>query len=421
MNRNNESGQVKNPSAKSSLGIFIGAFFFAFQDNATLTALPWQIMNLGGRELAVGAVGMLSLGTYMVFCTLTGSRFGRLGAKRLALTATAGSTLVIGCMPMMPSVGWLLAMIGAKGMLMSMFWPPIMGWVSAGYNGSALNRRLSIFNLSWSLGAIIGSLLGGVLFSINPWLAFVIPSAACFLAVIALSQTPAETADAAQTPELAEIAQPAADPHQADLPTFQWIARTGLLLGWIAFGVLRVPIASLLKEMSLGANLHAVICSEINLIMLVCFLLLGRFTRWHYRFGLVIIMMMILIGVLAGVGVSKNSAQLLIFIFLASPVLAFIYSSHLYYSVSGSGHRQGSAALHEILLALGFSIGSFGGGALGHSLGVRSVYFVVAGVMGLALVIQTVIYLRGRRSAKQLQPLGESEMNLKPEFGKIVS
>jgi predicted MFS family arabinose efflux permease len=359
---------------------------------------------------------MLSLGMYMVFCILTGSCLRRQSPKHLVLIASATSTLVIGSMPLMPSVGWLLAMIGAKGMFMSTFWPPIMAWASAGLNGAALNRRLSIFNLSWSSGAILGSLFGGILFSISPWLAFVIPAASCFLAFLALSLTPAESADSARSPELAETAQTASDPHLADLPTFQWIARTGLLLGWIAFGALRVPIASLLKEMSLGANLHAVICSEINLIMLVGFLLLGRFTYWHYRFGLVIIMMAILIGSVASVGISSSGTELLTFIFIASPVLAFIYSSHLFYTVSGSGQRQSSTALHEILLALGFSIGSFGGGALGHSLGMRKVYFVIAGVIGLALIIQIVIYLRSRRLGKQSRILNQPEANLKPEF-----
>lgn len=406
-----------SPWRHSNLGIFIAAFFFAFQDNALLIALPWQVMNLGGKELAVGAVGMLSLGTYMAFCILTGSRFGRIGPKRLSLTSTLTTTFIIAIMPMMPSVPWLLALIGVKGMLMSMFWPPLMGWISTGLNGPELNHRLSIFNLSWSTGAILGSLLGGMLFSLAPQFAFTTSAISCFLAAVALTLTSAKVNDftGINTDTSCETAQTPVDPHLVKLPTFQWIARVGLLLGWIAFGALRVPSASLLNEMSLDAGLHGIICSEINLIMLICFFLLGRFTRWHYNFRIITITALVLMGSLIGVGISQNAGQLLFFVFLASPVLAFIYSSHLYYSVSGSGHRQGSAALHEILLALGFSIGSFGGGAIGHSLGLRNVYFVVAGIIGLSQILQVFIYVIGTRRANLPQLFAQKEVKLESE------
>jgi MFS family permease len=398
-NRNDLLEPTKNHSWQSALGIFIGAFLFAFQDNASLIAVPWQVISLGGKELAVGAVGMLSLGTYTVFCILTGSRFGRLGAKRLSVTAISATMIIQATMPLTTNIGILLALFAAKGMFMSMFWPPVMGWVSAGLHGDSLNRRLGIFNFSWSSGAIVGALLGGILFSIKPWLAFAVPSAACFIGAIALLWAWAPECSSTGEEPLTEDATGTQE-NRSNLVTFQWISRVGLVLGWIAYGALRVPIASLLNEMSLGANLHAVIAGGINLIWLLCFIILGRFSGWHFRFGLMAAAMLILIGSIAGVGISKNGTQLLIFILLSSPVTALIYNSHMYYSVSGSGHRQRSAAIHEILLAIGFSIGSFGGGALGHSIGMRNVYFVVAGVIALALLIQIGIYLRGRQTSK---------------------
>ena len=66
-------------------------------------------MNLGGKELAVGAVGMLSLGTYMAFCISQAPRFGRIGQNAFPSPGTLTTTFIIAIMPMMPSVPWLLA------------------------------------------------------------------------------------------------------------------------------------------------------------------------------------------------------------------------------------------------------------------------------------------------------------------------
>ena len=56
--------------------------------------------------------------------------------------------------------------------------------------------------------------------------------------------------------------------------------------------------------------------------------------------------------------------------------------------VSGGRQRERNAAIHEIVLAAGFAVGSFGGGVLGQVYGVRTVYGIVAGVIAAALFLQ---------------------------------
>jgi MFS family permease len=390
--------EISSTSQRSALGLYLGAFFFAFQDNAAIIALPWLVMKLGGQELAVGSVGALTLGTYMVFCLLSGSRFGRLGAKRLSTSSACITCLILALMPLSPSVAGLLTLAAVKGMVMSAFWPPVMSWASAGVNGTGLNRRLGLFNLSWSSGAIVGSLLGGLLFKVVPWLPFVVSAGAALLAMIALLTVTEPHKDAFETavesdPDGSVNGQP------GQLVVFQWVSRLGLAFGWIAFAALRVPIASLFKELSLGAGWHAISSAGMSLLMLCGFYLLGRWAGWHYRFRGIVIAQLLLVAILMGVGLSGNPKLLFAFISLSALPFAFLYTSHLYYIVSGAGHRQGSAALHEILLALGFSIGSFGAGALGHGFGsMQKVYFVIAGVILLTLLSQAGIFLAGRKS-----------------------
>ena len=97
---------------------------------------------------------------------------------------------------------------------------------------------------------------------------------------------------------------------------------------------------------------------------------------------------------LVGVGASRTSAQLMIYALSGMPILSFIYSSHLFYCVSGGRQRERNAAIHEIVLATGSAVGSFGGGVLGQVYGIRTVYGIIAGVIAAALFLQVGLFAR---------------------------
>jgi MFS family permease len=381
---------LESPQNKSDslLGLYLAAFLFATHDHATLTALPWRIMGLGGQTLAVGAIGALYLGAYTISCLCLGARLGRLGPKRQVLFSAAGTLLLVLAMPLVPHVGLLLTLVTVKGMIMCCFWPPLMGWVSAGTEGAPLNRRLGLFNFSWCSGAIVGSWMGGTLFAVQPWLPFVVAGLTIVLTIF-FAATVREKSLATK-PSLSSLPD---EPEPANLVLFRWIARIGLFSGWIASAALRVPIASLIKQMSLGSGLHATVAAGINFTMMVCFFLLGRSRIWHYRFSVVIASQFLLAAALIGIGKCASAHQLIFFTIAATPALAFAYSSHLFYCFSSTGNRQKNASLHEILLAVGFSVGSLGGGAFGQLYGIRWIYFAIAAIALAALLTQTAVRL----------------------------
>jgi MFS family permease len=397
----NVTPKLAEQTDSSLIGLYLGAFCYAFQDNAALTALTWLVMKLGGGSIAVGSVGTLQLGMYMIFCMITGSRIGNLSAKTLTRGVALITILILLVMPITPSVGLLLGLVALKGMVICVFWPPIMGWVSAGMNGERLNKRLGIFNLSWTSGAIAGCLAGGVLFSIAAWSAFIIPAIFSAMAVAALSFAANPKEDFSKAPALTDESNPFSEMEMKRLTVFRWISRLGLVVGWLVFGALRVPIASLLNELSLGAKVHSASAGGMMFVMMCFFYLLSRWQGWRYRFRMVIVAQLLLATVLVGVGESRNPYVLVSLICASAISLAFLYSSHLFYSVSGIGQRRSGAVMHEMLLSAGLSIGSLGAGALGQGLGsMRPVYIVIAGVVILTLLVQTGIYIIGLRKAK---------------------
>jgi MFS family permease len=370
-------------------GLFLASFLFSLQDAGVLLALPWRIMSLGGGTVAVGAVGALSLGIYTISCLGVRSVAGRVGLKRLVIASTLVTAALLLLMPLAPRVWIVLSIIACKGVVMGAFWPQLMGWLSTGAEGGALNRRLSLFNLSWSAGSILGTWLGGKLFGVAYWLPFAIGACSSMLAAVSVWVLPAPKRPSQESPAAA-----IADLESPQLEVFRWIARLGLFSGYLGLGLLRVPIASLIKELNLGAGVHATIGAGMNVIMVVCFFLLGRWVIWHYKFWPVVLAQGALSLFLIGVGASQSSIQLMVLVWCCTPMLSFIYSSHLFYCVSGSRRRERNAAIHEILLAAGFAVGSFGGGILGWEFGIRSAYGIIGGLLAATLVLQSAMFIR---------------------------
>ena len=88
---------------------------------------------------------------------------------------------------------------------------------------------------------------------------------------------------------------------------------------------------------------------------------------------------------------------------LSSLVLAFYpsadigFSSIFYSTTSFDGRHQGLASgIHEATLAIGFGVGSFGGGIVGVWGGSRVPYQMVSLVLLLCVLIQLLIYYRRR-------------------------
>jgi MFS family permease len=381
---------VESPAQKtdSRLGLYLASFLFSLNDNCSLTALPWCVMALGGQALAVGSIGALYLGSYTLACFLFSARLGRLGPKRQVLFCSLITIFFMAAIPLLPSVALVLLLTALKGMTLCTFWPPLMGWISAGTEGGPLNRRLGIFNFSWCSGAIVGSWLGGTLFAVRPWLPFAVAALTTFAAgLFAASVQEKSTSGKKDDTSLP------AEPEPFNLVLFRWIARIGLFTGWMVFASFRISIASLINEMSLGSRLHATVVAGVNFIMMVCFYLLGRSRSWHFRFWAVIAAQLLITAALIGIAKSDSANQLIFFAVAGTPALAFVYSSHLYYSFSSRGNPQKNASIHEILLAVGFSLGSLGAGALGQFSGNRPVYLALAGVMLVTLAVQAVLFL----------------------------
>jgi MFS family permease len=372
-------------------GLYVAAFLMAVTVSTTLQAAPWRVLDLGGGDLAVGAVGML-WGTYIFSLLVMRPYVDRLGVKRQVIGALL---MVLGVMIgliLADRVASVLVLLGVFGLVMGCFWPPLMGWLSTGHSGAVLNRRLGAFNMSWSGGTIIGMLTSGFFYSLWAALPFLFCATALSVAVAMLAgvrsvKTHGEQAEASNTLH---------DPHPG-LASFRQMARVGLVAAYLAVGI-RTVMPLLIRQLGHGPEVHSIILTGGNVLMVGSFMVLKRTVGWHYRAGL-LLGVQVVGAMLLGLSGLAGNVWLLGFpnalLFIG---VAVVYNSHIYYAISSGRRRSGVMAVHEVLLAGGAALGSLGVGLVADWLGVRWAFVIAGGVWLAATAVQAGLYV-GRRGA----------------------
>lgn len=156
----------------------MAAFFMSCYGGIYIVSLPFVIASLGGTDKDLGLCASMGFMSYLVGCITTGSLLDRFDSKRLAQLGSGVVSISIAALLMIVLLnirGYslsnpvLLVIITAmiSGLLTSIYWPPIMGWLSTGQKGRDLNRRLGIYNVSWSAGLAVSPFFGRLAYRVK--------------------------------------------------------------------------------------------------------------------------------------------------------------------------------------------------------------------------------------------------------------
>lgn len=399
-------------------GLHVAAFLYSSAWGVLFVALPFVITSLGGSDEAVGLCFAVSFAAYVVACSLTRLVVDRFSPRSVLLAGTCGTALAGGGIYVVVllqqtrsvpfgALGAVTILMGFAGLTTSLFWPPLMGWVSTGHEGPSLSRRLAVFNFSWAAAMVISPFFGGYLVEISCSLPLIVATVLFAAAVLAIAIV--RPADANRT-----AAKPAARLSGQSrcigmpvpvLPTFRWIARIGLVTGSAGLVLVRTQTALLFK-LNLGFSEshfgHAIACMSLAVALVLTVAGKTPICRgWHNRFS-PFVAAQLLIG--AGMLVMAFSSTLG-WLYAAPAMIglgqAFIYSAHQYYGVSGGLKRSGLMAIHEIAVSSGYFIGSVLGGFVSGHLGRRSPYWFGFAMTAASFAAQLVLWLRLRARQKE--------------------
>ncbi|UCD51892.1 MAG: MFS transporter, partial [Phycisphaerales bacterium] len=175
-----EDDKTSAPSSERAWALYGAAFFTALSLSICWTAMPFVLSAIGGTPAHVGYAPAANGLAYMAALLITGSLLGHVEVKRvtriaivIALLAAVMMLLAV-CAGRWPAAQsralWIWLIITAGGLggaAMALYWPFLMSWVSARFEGVALNRRFGRYNGSWSGGAVVGPLIGARLVEIH--------------------------------------------------------------------------------------------------------------------------------------------------------------------------------------------------------------------------------------------------------------
>jgi len=400
--------------------IYMAAFFMSFYGGIYIVSIPFVIAFLGGTDKDLGLCASMGFVSYLVGCIATGSLLDRFNSRRLAQLGSSVVTISTAALLMIVllsirgynlSSPVMLVIITAmlSGLLTSIYWPPIMGWLSTGQEGRDLNRRLGIYNMSWSAGLAVSPFLGGLLVESSIVMALFAAIVFAALAFVAVTLAhPPEIQGAQRNSN--DNSQVFLGPASFLLVRFRWMSRIALVTVFACVGLMKTQLALLFTmELGFSKSQFGTVTAIMWLITCLVFFTASRTHIWHYRIvPLILAQLSVLLSMLMIIECSPPTAFFVVAVLMGLGQ-AFIYISHQFYAASQSTKRSGSMALHEILLSVGQIMGFVAGGYLADFFGRRTVpywfgLFVVVIGMVAQLAVWWILLIRQTQSIRPLQP-----------------
>ncbi len=396
------SGQ--NPTA-----LCTGAFFFSGGHGGIFTlALPFVITLMGGSDKDLGLCFGLGTIAYMISCLTVVNHLDRFSPKRTLQFSSAIAALAValifactrmflnGKLPMSP-VFTIIVINILLGLVLALFWPPMMGWLSIGHEGPALSKRMGIFNVSWSLALVISPLIAGYIIQIDPTLAVL--AAAIFLAIAFVSVSVApEPENHDDRNGLSDRQEPVETTHPLNA-AFCSMARMALVTGCVTIALFRMQFALLFTEdLGFSKLQFGIITTLFCFASFVGFYITGKTRNWHHKLIPFIAAQLITAAALLVILFAQSLLLLSIAAIGIGAGQCFVYSSHQFYCVSGKTKRSGSMAIHELLISVGFTIGGIAGGYLAEYLSRYWPYWFGFITIMIAVAVQAVIFISHKKS-----------------------
>ena len=348
-----------------------------------------------GRMGLIGAVGALvASGANILFGRLS-DRFGR---RRMIV---GGTFLMMISPAVVYFLHWYYLAYALNGIAAGMIFPSVVAMLSYGRapgNGAGgISRTLIVFCLSWNLGLMSSQASGGWLFGLGrewPLLAaFCLAFVNLFAAALLRKPQPSPI-DADAPAEVELSGHPRA--LSASFARLAWLANLG---GAFCMSIVLNLFPKLAVLMDVDSDEHGLMIAMTRLLILGVYLLMFRFSFWHFRFPLAVLSQAIAVGGLVLLATATHVAHLWLGLAALAQSTGYNYFASLYYSTTGSSdeRRASASGMHEATLTVGFAAGAGVGGLAGEFAGVRSSYFLGAAVIATVVCLQLGLYLRQTR------------------------
>lgn len=378
--------------------LMLVAFLDDFAVAAVSMGVQWLGISLGASTQVLGILPAVSAITYTVGCLFSGPLSDRWGRRRPAMLSCLITGLVWLLMSRSTSPIHLLILMPFSGAALALLWPSTQAWLGefCGDNSKRLNRTISLFNLSWSAGIMLGTLLAGWMVLHGYSWPFVIAALLSFVSFGILFITPA--GQQAHAPAPATAGQVPFEKAQL----FLYLAWIGNFASWFCRGTIGATFPKLGDTLDFSKPLVSALAFVPTLALCLMFGLARLSHRWQYHLR---VLLAAEVAGIAGMVIAWMAVSPLLFTIgftLTGLCTAITYISSLTYALRGtSGSRGKRSGLHEAVLGLGIIIGPLAAGFLGQRINLHAPFLACAIVFALAMAAQGVVWLKMTKASAE--------------------
>ena len=384
--------------------IYLPVLLIDFAFTSILTNTSFYTSYLGLSSTFLGVLMAVTTAFFAVLAIPFGRLSDRIDRRYLLYAACLVLGVVSIGLPRCQNSMHLMLIFPGIGISMALFWPAYEAWLAEREGEGQLIHRVMLFNLFWSIGVTLGPAFSSYLYGdANPFRPFYLAGVLCLLTLGTIIANSLRTSDVPQTDSSSEITTEPPEtlyPPQPVRTMHLNLARCANFTSWFLLGVLRRLAPKLTKEMGMLPSTFGNLMLTLGGMQTLAFLVLGTgySTRWHYRFGPVLIVQ--LLAVISFLGIWKIQHTLLwVFAFGVIGVsAAFTYFNSLYYGLDRHVDKGNKSGWHEAILGLGILLGPLLGGISADSLwGTQSPYLLCAAAVVITILVEIFIVSKNTR------------------------
>ncbi len=371
-----------------------------------MTAMPFYIYNqIGGGVRMSGTIAGIQAVAYAVVCILVSG-----GVVRTPLRGLSGAVFGTGLFalffggsvvtrdPVLYAVLTTLGMIG-----MAITWPALHAWIGAEPNLRRRNRRMSRFNISWSLGFTFGPLAAGPLYTWDPRFPFLLAGILALVAMAIFRAAPDERAYFGEArPDDADRRLRHDRASEVHLYAGWLACLTGNALAIVSRSVYPKRVQDLLESGQLRflfeetpasflptqpATTYMWLAFAVAGANAGAFFVMGRTDRWHHRFGVLAAIQAAAAGAFWVLGTTQSFLIMLLCYGVVGTAWGAGFFAGVFYSVADPVRKVRRTAFNESMVGIG-GFAAMGFGALAGQFGMALPFHATPLFVGAALLAQ---------------------------------
>jgi predicted MFS family arabinose efflux permease len=347
--------------------------------------------------LPPGLVGWIAAtwqACYVLGCLSMRPVFESLLPRYSMIFSTVGMGAALAAILLSRSVVAAFAFYGLFGFCLSFFWPPLMSWLSFGFEGKHLGQAMARVTLTGSTGNVISPFLAGTLSSLSPRFplfgAAGLLAANSFFLILAALVLPKIRADTNRGKSKQH------DSERSDgSTTLRYPAWIGLFAIYTFLGVIITVFPMYARDdLGLSKSTIGILLLCRSLCTAVGFFILGRSAFWHFRPRPMIVGLILLAILALWMPRTRSLPMLVVSLAMIGPLISLGFCYSFFHGASGAPKRAARMAIHEALLASGLISGSAAGAQIYQHYSMAAVSIFCAGLLAVAILIQLLLIYR---------------------------